>query len=328
MFESRRSSGTPITEQPTPRAVATRGYQGFELRITPNLAGTLNYSIATHTRKPATGRLNQPGGADSVYIYQAESNLLKSAGWCAGGCVGYTTLSGYSIVANGGASQTGTATQYPQGWADIRDSSGAGVQIGQEQFAAYGNKSLEFLDGAADARIGIWARENNSTSTAGTTPAAPYYIAWPQWSIPTDVYLNFHATAVPSLSDEFLKLQHPLLARASYSWYNAASVFPYPLLSPSEEDSYYSTVASTASPPVNAVRAADLVAGTTATADNHLQRICVHLPVLFLAGSRGSQSDGVPAGTRLQFSAARIHGRLFECLVFLPLRRRIGFPNG
>jgi len=88
--------------------------------------------------------------------------------------VGYTTLSGHSIVAKGGASQTGTA-QYPQGWADIRDSSGAGVQIGQEQFAAYGNKSLEFLDGGTDARIGIWARENNSTSTAIPRHAAKRY---------------------------------------------------------------------------------------------------------------------------------------------------------
>ena len=210
--------------------MAAKGYRAFEFRITPNLTGTLNYSIANHTKKPASGRLSQPGGNDSVYIYQAESNLLKSAAWCSGGCVGYTTLSGHSIVAKGGASQTGTA-QYPQGWADIRDSSGAGVQIGQEQFAAYGNKSLEFLDGGTDARIGIWARENNSTSTAINTPAAFYYIAWPQWSIPADIYLNFHATAVPNLSDEFLKLQHPLLARAGYSWYNTATVFPYPLLS-------------------------------------------------------------------------------------------------
>src|ERR1017187_2485241 len=92
-------------------------------------------------------------------------------------------------------------------------------------------------------------------------------MAWPQWTVPTDVYLNFPAAAVPSLSDEFLKFQHPLVARANYSWYNTASVFPYPFLSPSEEDSYYGTVVSTASPSVNSVKASDLVAGTASTAD-------------------------------------------------------------
>jgi hypothetical protein len=104
--------------------------------------------------------------------------------------VGYTTLSGYSIVANGGASQTGTATQHPQGWADIRDSSGAGVQIGQEQFAAYGNKSLELLDGGTDARIGILARENNSTSTAIPRHAAKRYGAGANRTAPFDAVQN------------------------------------------------------------------------------------------------------------------------------------------
>ena len=103
-------------------ATAYKGIQGMEVRLKPNLIGTLSYSIATGTT-PATGTLNSAGGTDYAYIYQAESNLMKVSGWCATGtnavCVPYTTLFGYSVVANGNAVQTGTAAQYPTGWADI-----------------------------------------------------------------------------------------------------------------------------------------------------------------------------------------------------------------
>ena len=248
--------------------VASKGHQGFELRVRPNITGTLNYSIANHTTTPTTGALNQTGGTDNAYIYQAESNNLKSAGWCGNGCVGYSSISGYAIVANGSASLTGTANQFPQGWADVSNSAGVGVEIGQDQFSGYGNKSLEFRNGGNDVRLGIWASENNTTGPATTTPAAPYYMAWPQWSTATDVFLNFHVTAVASPQNEFLKLQHPLLLRAAYTWYNSSGVFPYQLPSPSEEDTYYSTVAAAASPAGPSVTASDLPAGSTSNADS------------------------------------------------------------
>ena len=97
-------------------ASATKGYQGLELRVSPNISGALNYTIANHTATPTTGKLNSTGGTDYAYLYQAESTLMKPAGWCgSSGCVTPSPLSGYSIVANGSAVTTGTSGQYPAG---------------------------------------------------------------------------------------------------------------------------------------------------------------------------------------------------------------------
>ena len=58
-------------------------------------------------------------------------------------------------------------------------------------------------------------------------------------------------------------LQYPLLAHADYTWYNSAGVFPNPLINPTTEDSYYSSVLGTNStPPVPAVAAIDYVMGS------------------------------------------------------------------
>jgi hypothetical protein len=245
-------------------ATAYKGIQGMEVRITPNLTGSLRYNIANHTASPTTGTLNSTGGTDYAYIYQAESTLMKVSGWCSNGtnavCVPYTSLSGYAVVANGTAVQTGASAQYPTGWADISDAGGNGVEIGQYQFAGYGNKSLEFRGGGTDLRIGVWASENNTTSTSATTANKPYYIPYPQYSI-NDVYLNFHVGAPASLASEFLKQQHYLVASAATSWYNTTNAFMYPLLDPSEEDAFYSSVTSTASPAVSGYTFTDV--GTT-----------------------------------------------------------------
>jgi hypothetical protein len=242
-------------------ATAYKGIQGFELRLTPSLAGTLKYTIANESATPTTGTLSGAGGTDYAYLYQAESTLMKVPGWCASGtnsqCVPFTPLAGYAIVANGSAVRTGSSSQYPQGWADISDAGGKGVEIGQYQFAAYGNKSLEFRGGGSDLRIGIWAAENNTTSTSTTTANAPYYIPYPQYSI-NDVYLNFHTTAPASLANDFLQQQHYLLAQAPVSWYNASGVFYYPLLDPAEETAFYTAAQATASPAVGAYAFADL----------------------------------------------------------------------
>ena len=135
-------------------------------------------------------------------------------------------INGYSIVKNGVAALTGTGSQYPQGWADLSDSSGAGVEIGHYLLAAYGNKSLEFNGGGKDVRIGIFARENNTTSTASTSANHPYYMPWPQWSI-NDVYLNFHAAAGTARQrlPETSALPGGLSAP---SYYNSCNVFTYP----------------------------------------------------------------------------------------------------
>src|ERR1035441_8974023 len=104
-------------------ATAYKGHQGYELRLTPNISGTLHYSFGNHTSAPSTGTLS---GSDSAYLYQGESQQMKWQDWCGYGCVPYTSDTGYSIVKNGAALTSGTDQQYPQGWADISDSSGIG----------------------------------------------------------------------------------------------------------------------------------------------------------------------------------------------------------
>jgi hypothetical protein len=219
-------------------ATAYKGHQGYELRIVPNISGTLNYTIANHTGAPSTGTMS---GTDSVYLYQGESQLMKWQDWCGSGCVPYTTDTGYSIVKNGSTIISGTDTQYPQGWADISNTNGVGVEIGVYQLSAYWPKSLEFNSGGTDVRIGIWARENSQ----------PYYQSWPQQST-HDLYLNFHAAAPASPANEFLKFQHYLVARAAYTYYNSTSVFPYTLIDSTVEDNYYTTAGSTANPAISA----------------------------------------------------------------------------
>ena len=96
-------------------ATAFKGYQGYELRISPNITGTLNYAVAAPgsgtgcSGGVCSGTLNQAGGTDYVYLYQAESNLMKDSNWCTGntGCVAPATLSGYALLKNGVAVTTG-----------------------------------------------------------------------------------------------------------------------------------------------------------------------------------------------------------------------------
>jgi len=140
MCASRRSSETADYGTSNTATVATKGHQGFELRIPaqPNRTWVIPLRITLN----AYCRDTEPvGGTDNVYIYQAESNLLKSSSWCAGGCVAYTSLSGYSIVAKGSASMTGPQP-IPQGWpkSRIRRSRGSDWPRAVRR---YGNKSLE-----------------------------------------------------------------------------------------------------------------------------------------------------------------------------------------
>jgi len=215
-------------------ATAYKGHQGYELRIAPNISGTLNYTIANDTGSPTTGTVS---GTDSVYIYQGESQLMKYYNYCGSGCVPFTTDTGYKIVKNTTTLLSGGDTQYPQGWADISNAAGVGVEIGVYLFSAYWPKSLEFNGGGTDVRIGIWARENSQ----------PYYQEWPQYST-HDLYVNFHTSAPASPANEFLKFQHYLVARAAFSYYNTSAVFPYPLIDPATEDGYYQSVGAAANP--------------------------------------------------------------------------------
>lgn len=215
-------------------ATAYKGHQGYELRIQPNMASSANYSIGNETSSPTTGALT---GSDSVYLYQAESQQMKSTMWCGYLCVPFTNDTGFSIVKNGSPVRSGADTLFPQGWADVSDSNGVGVSIGVYELAAYWPKSLEFNNGGRDVRIGIWPRQNSQ----------PYYQTWPQSST-HDLFLNFHATAPASPANDFLKFQHYLVGRTPLAHYNATGVFPYTLIDPAVEDAFYTSLSTAANP--------------------------------------------------------------------------------
>lgn len=216
-------------------ATAYKGYQAYELRVTPNISGPLNYTFANSTGTPTVGTVS---GSDSAYLYQGKSSPMQYGSWCGGDqCIDLTTDSGWRINKNGSDTQTGSSAQPVQGWGDISNGSGAGVEIGVYQMGALYPKSLEFNGGGTDVRIGIWARQNTR----------PYYQSWPQYST-YDVFLNFHSSAPSSLAGEFLKFQHYLLARAPISYYNATKVFPYPIADPNVVDGWLAATASAANP--------------------------------------------------------------------------------
>jgi len=216
-------------------ATAYKGYQSYELRVTPKLSGVLNYTFANNTSTPSTGSVS---GSDSAYLYQGKSLPMQYGSWCGGDqCIDFTTDSGWRINKNGTDTLAGTSAQPVQGWGDISNGAGVGVEIGVYQIGALYPKSLEFNGGGTDVRIGIWARQNTQ----------PHYQAWPQYSA-YDVYLNFHSSTPSSLAGEFLSFQHYLVARAPISYYNATDVFPYPIADPSLVDGWLAATASAANP--------------------------------------------------------------------------------
>jgi len=224
---------------------AFKGHKGFEFRVKTNISGALNYQIAKNSGTQ-TGSLS---GAQSVYIYQGQSLSMKNANWCTGvaSCIPQTPDTGWSIVSSaGGTLATGTTSQFATGWADISDGSSGGVESGTYQRAATESKSLEFLAGGSDVRVGLLSSRNT----------VPYYQAWPQYDI-QEAWLSFHTSAPSSLSDEFLKYQHYLVGRAPRSHYNSTSVFPYPLADPSVEDAWYLATAAAATPAISASNACD-----------------------------------------------------------------------
>jgi YetA-like protein len=230
---------------------AFKGMQAYELRLAPNITGTLTYSIGNDTGTPTTGTLNQSGGTDNVNIYQGISTQMASTDSGIGDCAtsgspytncgtSYTTDSGYVIKANGTAVLTGTSAQHPAGWADISDSTGKGMSIGVYQFSAYWPKSLEFDAGGADVRIGINPGENSQA----------IYAPWPAWSPITDTWLEFHTSAPASVSNDFLSFQHFLVAWPAPAYTNTTGVLPYAIADPAVEDAFYVNLATTSNPAI------------------------------------------------------------------------------
>jgi Bacterial Ig-like domain (group 1)/PcRGLX-like protein central beta sandwich domain/Dockerin type I domain len=290
-------------------ATAYKGFQGYELRVKANLSGTPTYKFGTHTASPATGQMS-PG--DDIYLYQGTSNLMKDPGWCGYLCVPYTTDTGYRISKNGAAVATGTASQYPQGWADISDASGVGVEIGHNLIAGYESESLEFAGGGSDVRIGTWAPQNSK----------PYYQPWPQWSI-RDVYLNFHGAALSAPADEFLKYQHLLLARAPYTHYNSAAVFPYPLLDPTAEDAFYTNTVNGATPALSSSKGCCIQ--DLGLVDTYKYPLTIWRFYSWAAGSGANQSEFRWAHL-LNFLTRGYTGRYIDSASFYRMQTGTTFP--
>jgi hypothetical protein len=222
-------------------ATAYKGHQGYELRTVPNISGTLNYAIGGAVVSNGTGTV-QTGTmttSDSVYLYQGRTNLLASNCSGANGCIDFTTDDGYVMKKNTSTLASGDSTKYVEGWADISDASGVGVEIGLYQLSAFNPKSLEFNNGT-DVRIGIWPRENSK----------PYYQSWPQHAI-HDLFLIYHASALSSLSSEFMKMQHYLVAYPGIAYLNSTGCFPYPFVDPTVESKFYSTSFTSVMPDVS-----------------------------------------------------------------------------
>src|SRR5581483_5476591 len=99
-------------------------------------------------------------GQETASLYQAYSNDMEDADWNAQDCQigtmndsdrcvasfiarapasggGYTySQDGYQIVHGASVLARGDHTKYPQGWADLTDSSGAGIEAGVYQLSA------------------------------------------------------------------------------------------------------------------------------------------------------------------------------------------------
>ena len=236
-------------------ATAFKALQASEFRLGSAMSGTLNWNIGNHTGTPTTGTM---GGTDNVFLYQGQSTVMQDGGgWssCGSPCVGLTQDVGYVIRKNGGSNlgPSGSAAlgTVPVGYAEL-DNGTIGIQTGGFLLGANGPKSLEFQSGGSgtDAvRVGLYSAQNTY----------PVYISWPQHHT-EEFYLNFFASVPSNIPNEYLKQQHMLVGRASYasgstmnvSQYNNAGVFLYHIEAPDEEDAYYTSVVSSASPAITA----------------------------------------------------------------------------
>jgi hypothetical protein len=208
-------------------ATAYKGLGANEWRLTPTLTGNATYRVGTDAAEQ-TGTLT--AGTGDIELYSGKSTFMEHNDWTGGYDINaYFSDTGWRVTKDASNLDTGTAAEPFAGYADIRGATdGAGVSIGVYQMAAYYPKSLEFNDAGSDVRIGIWPRQNTD----------PFYQAWPQWNT-HDLYFNFHASALSSPSDEFLKFQHPLVARAPREHYNTTLALPYPIVDPVVEDAFF-----------------------------------------------------------------------------------------
>lgn len=232
-------------------ASAYKGFRSFEARLTPNLNPTKSFRFGG-ANSSVTGSFR---GGEDAYLYQAYSDKMEFPQWSSPDVRNQFAPRSYikrTLASQAGSHRTWTYSQegcavmsqnehlatsgrseYCQGWADLSDPSGAGIEVGIYQMAAYWPKSIQFPAGGSEIRVGMWP--DQSLFGSGSQD---YYHAWPQYSMHT-IYFNFHAAALKDPSEEFARFQYPLIARAQVSYYNETKAFLYPLVDPEREDNYF-----------------------------------------------------------------------------------------
>jgi YetA-like protein/Galactose oxidase, central domain len=234
---------------------AYKGFSAYEARLALSLGTQRSFSFGT-----VGSALKSSFNADeNAYLYQAYSNKMEDCGWNApdrrpqfaprsyiartqvvkASCKSVWSYAqeGYQIVQGTSTLARGSRTEYPAGWADLYDASGAGIEIGVYQMAGYWPKSLQFMNGGNEVRIGIWPDQSLFVTGGGQ----PYFQSWPQYSIHT-LYLDFHSAALANPSNEFDKFQYNLIARAPRAQYSESGVLPFALMDSKQEDDYYKSL--------------------------------------------------------------------------------------
>jgi YetA-like protein/Galactose oxidase, central domain len=241
-------------------ASAYKGFASYEARLSLGTASPMTYAFGGRNGTVS----GSYSGSENAYLYQAYSNFMEFSDWnsanlppnsyytilprsAGGGCSDtwcYPDKSrsdeGYVIVDGSNTLESGNRSQYPAGWGDLSNNSGAGVMAGFYYMSGYWPKSIEFNNGGSTVVMGIWPKENPHF----------YNQAWPEYSV-TDFYLDFHSSILASAQNDFLNLQYNLIARAPWTYYNATNVFPYSFPTPTEEDSFYRQIATSANPPID-----------------------------------------------------------------------------
>ena len=232
-------------------ASAYKGFVSFEARLMPSLGEGRTFSFGTPQSKVAGSFV----GSENAYLYQAYSDKMLHPQWSSPGTRSHYAPRSYikrTLLEQKGSHRTWRYAQegavvvhkdervaragpsdYSPGWADLSDSAGAGVEIGTYQMAAYWPKSVQFMNGGSEIRIGIWPDQSLFGSGG-----QDYYQPWPQYSTQT-VYLNFHASSLQDAAGEFERSQYSLIARAPASYYNETKALLYPLVDPEREDDYF-----------------------------------------------------------------------------------------
>jgi exo-rhamnogalacturonan lyase-like protein len=232
-------------------ASAYKGFRSFEVRITPNFNPGKAFRFGGSTSVVA----GSFAGPEDAFIYQAYSDKMEHPQWASPDVRGYYAPRSYikrTLANQAGSHKKWTYRQegcevvgkvkmptaagqsdYCEGWADLSDASGAVIEVGTYEMAAYWPKSLQFVNGGSEIRVGIWP--DQSLFGEG---GQDYYQSWPQYSMHT-IYFSFHSSASSDPGAEFERLQHPLIARARVSQYNESKALLYPIVDSDSEDKYF-----------------------------------------------------------------------------------------